>query len=283
MKPHHGLIDDYKRAVGITGRACPTQALHYEKMAVSKAQIKYVRSLQQKKYRQKYNNFVVEGDKIVEELRRTHPERIEALFALAPWLEGRSELASLGDRAIEVNAEALKRLSGLHTPNQVLAVVHMESAALNPELMRRSWTLFLDGIRDPGNLGTMLRIADWFGMPYVSCSPDCVDQYNPKVIQASMGAFLRVRCVVADLDALLEATGPLPVLGADLRGGNLFEGALPGHGILAIGSESHGLSARVQERLTHRLQIPRGAGGGAESLNAAVAAGIFCAVLTNLG
>jgi TrmH family RNA methyltransferase len=251
-------------------------------MAVSKAQLKYIRSLQQKKYRQKYNNFVVEGDKIVEELIRVHPGRIEALYALTPWLERHREaLPGLKERIAEVTPQELKQLSGLHTPNQVLALVRIEADEPDAGCLTRGWTLFLDGIRDPGNLGTILRIADWFGIPCVCCSPDCVDQYNPKVIQASMGAFLRVDCIVTNLDELRRVAGSLPILGADLNGENLFQAPLPARGIVVIGSEAHGLSPQVQEQLTHRISIPRGAGGGAESLNAAVAAGIICAVLQN--
>lgn len=251
-------------------------------MAVSKAQFKYIRSLQQKKYRQKYNNFVVEGDKIVEELIRVRPGQVEALYALTPWLERHREaLSGLKERITEVTSQELKKLSGLQTPNQVLAVVRIETNELDAGHLTREWTLFLDGIRDPGNLGTIWRIADWFGIPCVCCSPDCVDQYNPKVIQSSMGAFLRVDCMVTTLAELRRVTGPLPVLGADLGGENIFQTVLPARGIVVIGSEAHGLSPQVLEQLTHRIRIPRGAGGGAESLNAAVAAGIICAVLQN--
>lgn len=251
-------------------------------MAVSKAQLKYIRSLQQKKYRQKYNNFVVEGDKIVEELIRIRPGHIEAMYALTPWLERHREaLSELQEQITEVTPQELKQLSALHTPNQVLALVRFEADELNAGLLSREWTLFLDGIRDPGNLGTILRIADWFGVSCVCCSPDCVDQYNPKVIQASMGAFLRVHCVSTTLAGLLRLAGPLPVLGADLAGENIFQASLPPRGIVVIGSEAQGLSPEVQAQLTHRISIPRGAHGGAESLNAAVAAGIICAVLQN--
>lgn len=250
-------------------------------MSLSKAQIKYVRSLHQKKYRQKYNNFVVEGDKIVEESIRLRPGQIERLYGLTPWLDRRREwVSALSDRVVEVTPVELKKLSSLQAPNQVLALLRQSPVELDPDRLRNGWSLFLDGIRDPGNMGAIWRIADWFGIDYLLCAPDCVDQYNPKVIQASMGAFLRVDCVVGALDAVLSTTGPLPVLGADLDGQPVFHGCLPDHGILVIGSEAHGLSDAVKGQLTGRICIPRGPGGGAESLNAAVAAGIICARLT---
>ncbi len=218
----------------------------------------------------------------MEELIRTRPGHIEALYALAPWLERHREaLPGLQEGITEVTPQELKKLSGLHTPNQVLALVRLHVEELDAGRLAREWTLFLDGIRDPGNLGTILRIADWFGISCVCCSPDCVDQFNPKVIQASMGAFLRVDCIVSTLAELRQVAGPLPILGADLSGENLFQIPLPARGIVVIGSEAHGISPEVQEQLTHRIRIPRGAGGGAESLNAAVATGIICAVLQN--
>ena len=249
-------------------------------MPLSKAQIKYVRSLQQKKYRQKYNIFVVEGDKIVEESIRLRPAQIERLYGLAPWLDGRREwLSALRNRVVEVTPAELKKISGLQAPNQVLALLRCPPVELDPDRIRNGWSLFLDGIRDPGNLGAIWRIADWFGISYLLCAPDCVDQYNPKVIQASMGAFLRVDCMACTLDGLLSTTGSLPILGADLEGQPIFRGRFPDHGIVVIGSEAHGLSDAVKAQLTGRICIPRGPGGGAEALSAAVAAGIICARL----
>jgi len=249
-------------------------------MALSKASIKWFRSLQRKKFRQKYNKFVVEGDKMVTELLDQQEVAIEALYALPDWLRERSPARILPEEKIhEISPGELKKISSLTTPNQVLAVADIPGWDIRRESLETNYALYLDGIRDPGNLGTILRIADWFGIRNVYCSVDCADVYNPKVIQASMGAFMRVRAVIASLPELLKNRPALPVLGAVLEGEDVFETPLPGHGLMIIGNEAQGISSTLLPRLTHRLRIPAGPGGGAESLNAAVATGIISAVL----
>jgi TrmH family RNA methyltransferase len=252
-------------------------------MALSKSTIKFLRSLQLKKYRQKYNKFVVEGEKMVDELLRQSAMRIEALYALEAWIAGNREIASLEGNLYEVTDAELRKISGLKSPNKVLAVVHRQRHPLHAGLIQNDYCLYLDGIRDPGNLGTILRTADWFGLPYVFGSPDCVDLYNPKVIQASMGAFLRVRYLEQALPTLLEQFPGLPVLGAVLDGENVFDAELPGRGILVIGSEAQGISPSLLQFITCRIAVPPAVGGGAQSLNAAVATGIITAVLRNRG
>lgn len=208
---------------------------------------------------------------------------IQELYGLAGWLEeNASQLAGVSFPVEAVTPAELKQISTLATPNQVLVVARIPEVIPAPQVICNHYSLFLDGIRDPGNLGTILRIADWFGIPFVGCSPDCVDLYNPKVIQASMGAFLRVQAGAFTLTELTGYCDPdLPVLGASMDGDDLFRRSLPGRGILVIGSEAKGISPAVSDMLTLRLRIPAPPGGGAESLNAAVAAGIFCAVLRN--
>ncbi|MCC7505878.1 MAG: RNA methyltransferase [Saprospiraceae bacterium] len=142
-------------------------------------------------------------------------------------------------------------------------------------------SLYLDGIQDPGNMGTILRIADWFGLSPVYCSPDCVDPYSPKVVQAGMGAVLRVLVEEAPLEEVLARLEGWPVLGADMAGEDVFKAPLPERGLLIIGNEGRGLSAAAAARLTRRVSIPRPPGGAAESLNAAVATGILAAVWTS--
>ena len=243
-------------------------------MTLSKARIKYIRSLQYRKYRQKYNNFIVEGDKIVRELLAQSRVGVEGVYALPGWRAGQPELPAV-DFA-EVSPADLRRISALTTPNQVLAVARMPRLTLDAGALHDDLALYLDGIQDPGNLGTILRIADWFAIPYVFCSRDCVDVFNPKVIQASMGAFLRVRCLEMELPELLDNIPELPVLGATMEGEDLFTATLPERALIVIGNEGRGLSEAVTGRLSRQLTIP--GGGGAESLNAAVAAGIICAV-----
>lgn len=218
---------------------------------------------------------------MVAELLRQSAMRIEALYALDEWIAANREIASMESRLNEVTDAELRKISGLKNPNKVLAVVHMQEHQLQPGLIQNDYCLYLDGIRDPGNLGTILRTADWFGLPYVFGSEDCVDLHNPKVIQASMGAFLRVRYLELAFTTLLEEFPGLPVLGAVLDGDNVFDAALPGRGLLVIGSEAQGISPAILQSLTCGIAVPSAARGGAESLNAAVAAGIITAVLRN--
>ncbi|MDX1666747.1 MAG: TrmH family RNA methyltransferase, partial [Saprospiraceae bacterium] len=169
-------------------------------MGLSKNKVKFIRSLSKKKFRQKYGKFLAEGDKIVGELIRQKPGFVDAVYGTGNWLK--TAMPFLQSNEItweEIGPEALKRVSGLTTPNDVLAVVDMPDFQVHSSNLRSGLSLFLEDIRDPGNLGTILRIADWFGLPHVFCSPGCVDGFNPKVVQASMGAFLRVSFPTATL------------------------------------------------------------------------------------
>ena len=248
-------------------------------MALSKNTIKWLRSLRLKKYRQKYNKFVVEGDKIALEILRQNRIAITAIYALDSWIQTNEIQLELHRSYINLISEAdLKKVSALSTPNQVLIVAEL------PKTTELSFTkaLYLDGIQDPGNLGTILRIADWFGLDAVFCSEDCADLYNQKVIQASMGAFLRVPASRLSSSELLINLAYRPLIGATLEGANLFQASLPQKGILVIGSEGKGISKEIAGILESEITIPKGH-GGAESLNAGVACGIICAVWVNSG
>jgi len=255
---------------------------------LSKNRVKYLRSLKLKKFRQKYNNFSVEGDKIVAELLQTENVEIESVIATPEWHNKYfNESLALQDN-IEIVAPAeLKKISNLNSASSVYAVVKQlnfdwEMAASRPSLdfLKNNFSLYLDGIQDPGNLGTILRIADWFGLPFVFCSEQCADLYNPKTLQASMGAFLRVKVVKVDFENLFEAYSTLPFYATVLDGKNIFEESNYENGIIVIGSEGKGVSENVLEKVSHRILIPKGKNGGAESLNAAVATGIVCSILT---
>ncbi len=249
-------------------------------MRLSREKQKYIRSLHQKKYRQKYNKFLAEGDKIVEELLDQSRFRPELLVALPDWADPQL-LAGRVDphRLYLVDEPMLQQLSCLVSPNRVLAVV--EAPVMDPPwgALQEDLLLYLDGIRDPGNLGTMLRIADWFGLPWVFCSPDSVEVYNPKVVQASMGAFLRVGVSAMPIREVVDHLPAMPVLGASTDGVDLYAADLPSSAILVVGNESRGLRAEALAALTGKVAIPRHRKGGAESLNAAVATGILCAQL----
>ena len=249
---------------------------------LSQNKIKYLTSLHSKKFREKYNTFLAEGDKICLEIVKTQNIKIEEIFAVASWI-GKNEtvLMPFRDRLIEISEAELKKISCLTTPNQVLISAKQPDFFIDKSLINNDLSLYLDGIQDPGNMGTILRNADWFGIKNVFCSDTCVDIYNPKVIQASMGAFLRVKSQEIDLQQLIEETENLPVYGALLEGNNIFEEKLSKKGIVLIGSEGKGISDALLPFITHKIKIPAH-GEGAESLNAAVASGIICAAFRNL-
>ena len=249
---------------------------------LSKNRLKYIQSLKQKKFRQMYNNFVVEGEKMATEIIQHQGLTIEGIFALDSWITANQRLLTKYDDVLHlISQKDLDRISSLKTPNQILVVCKVPTYRLDLPTINNSLTLFLDDLQNPGNMGSILRIADWYGLPYIFCSKNCVDIYNPKVIQASMGAFLRVKIVSTDFSSLLEKCPNLPSFAAVLEGEDVFKADLPKNGMLIIGNEGAGVSEKIKGQATHLIRIPKGENGGAESLNAAVATGILCAVLQN--
>lgn len=246
-------------------------------MKLSINQLKYLKSLHERKYRQKYHNFMVEGAKLAEEVLQDVSHKVEMVVGVPAWLEKNHDLVAKIDQVVAIEENELKKISLLSTPNQVLLVVKQPVIQLDQSKISQHVSLYLDDIRDPGNLGTMLRIADWFGIPWVFCSPGSVELYNPKVVQASMGAFLRVKCIEMPFEQLVDEFPELPCYGAVLDGDSIFSKKLQSPAVIAIGNESRGLSSEVLALLQHRISIPKGPNGGAESLNAAIAAGIVCA------
>ena len=244
---------------------------------LSKAKIRQVQRLSQKKQRYREGAFVVEGDKMVQELLQQQQFPLQALFATTDWLsEHAAAVAPHMAQTIAVTPRELQQLSMLKTPHQALAVVGLPHYTPFTNNIQTTLHLVLENIQDPGNLGTILRIADWFGLPQIFCSKGCVDVYNPKVIQASMGSFLRVPAHYTPLPALFERYPDVPVYGAVLDGENVYQADLQQPAFLVIGNEGKGLSEDLRHRLTHRLTIPKQ--GQAESLNAGVATGILCAL-----
>jgi TrmH family RNA methyltransferase len=242
---------------------------------LSKAQVKYIRSLRMQKYRKAHQVFVAEGEKIAQEcLQAAAP--IQMIVATQAWQEKQQALIACHPEASlhAVLPSELEQISTLQTPHEVLLVVPMPkiSAALPTE----RWVLALDRLQDPGNLGTIIRIADWFGIAHIVCSPDTADAYNPKVIQAAMGGHLRVQIHYTELAPFL-ATTRLPVFAATLDGENIYTVGTTQEGILLIGNESKGVAPELQALATQKITIPRL--GGAESLNAGVSAGIICALM----
>lgn len=241
---------------------------------LSKAKITYIQALQDKKNRQKNGAFVVEGIKVVEEVLNQERFPLEMICGTAAWAEQHSAwLARHSALFHEVSDKDLERISSQKTPNQVLAVLKNSEKGLSQA--PSSIQLCLDGIQDPGNLGTLVRIADWFGINRLYLAEGCADWQNPKALQASMGSFLRVELVQADLAEVWAQRPEWPIYGALLDGQNLYETPIQKPCFLVIGNESKGIQPSLQAKISHPVLIPRI--GGAESLNAAVAAGIICA------
>jgi TrmH family RNA methyltransferase len=247
-------------------------------MRTSKAQIKFVRSLKLKKFRQKYNKFVAEGDKIVQDLIQHQANLVDQVFALPDWLEtNKALLYDLKAKCFELNEKELATISSFQTPNHVLTVGNPPDCALRKESAQQSLSLYLDGLQDPGNLGTIIRIADWFGISNVIGSPNTVEIWNPKVVQASMGAVFKVNYFQQSIQDLKTALPAVPVLGADKAGTDLFEFQWPEAAILVIGNEGQGISPDTHAAIQQNLTIPAIDIPLVDSLNAAMATSILVA------
>lgn len=236
---------------------------------LSKKEIKYIQSLGSKKNRDEFGVFLAEGPKIVAELLQLVPGHIEKVWALKEWItENKGILKSLPVE--EVASFELQKISQLQTPNQVVCVVKQQPVP-EPDAAN-NFCLYLDAVQDPGNFGTIMRIADWFGIAQLICSPGCADVYNPKVVQSTMASIARVK-VYYDVDKSWLTKQQVPVYAAVLNGKNVYEHPKVQEGILIIGNESKGIDAALQQLATHKITIPKK--GAAESLNAAVATGII--------
>lgn len=242
---------------------------------LSKAQNKYIRSLTQQKFRKEYKVFIAEGGKIALEWLKSSAQ-VQMIIATDEWAKQyHSVIASHPEAALHIVKDTeLAALSALQTANQVMLVIPIPGQENIP--VKNEWYIALDDIQDPGNMGTIIRIADWFGINNIICSPGCVDVYNPKVVQSGMGGHLRVGIYETDLCAFLS-TMKLPKIAATLNGNNVYEMERLDAGVLIIGNESKGISEKVAALATKKVTIPRK--GGAESLNAGVSAGILCALL----
>jgi len=248
---------------------------------LSHNQIKYINSLKIKKFRQQHNAFIVEGEKGVSELLDSSLRTIK-IFAIKEWLENYSKYQKANTIEIqEITELELKKISDLVTPNQVLAIAGIPENEIQEATELNYMMLALDGIRDPGNMGTILRTADWFGISRIICSSDSVDVYNPKVIQATMGSFGRVKVSHVNLsDFLNNIPKEVPIYGALLEGPDITKKTFTKPGIILIGSESHGISRELIPFVNQPLHIPRfnvsEGKNHAESLNASIANGIIC-------
>jgi TrmH family RNA methyltransferase len=240
---------------------------------LSKTHTKYIQSLAHKKFRDEHGLFIAEGPKVVMDLLNSRKFICRELFALDPWIsEHRKLLAAFPGITIEpVKDFELSKISTLSTPHAVLAVFEKKEPAY-PVETRGKITLALDTIQDPGNLGTIIRIADWFGVENIVCSMGCTDMYNAKVVQSTMGSLGRVNIIYTDLVAWLKENRQVKIYAASLEGEDVKATRLT-EAILVIGNEANGVSDEVMNLAAEKITIP--GTGKAESLNAAVAAGII--------
>ena len=241
---------------------------------ISKNKIKYIRSLELKKNRNKEGKFVAEGFKVVDDLLALQPA--DLIVATQEWLHGKH----LADQTevIEVTEEELKKVSFLQHPQQVLAVFRQATSG-DYSINTSELSLALDGVQDPGNLGTIIRIADWFGITHIYCSQDTADVYNPKVVQATMGSIARVKVEYGDLLGLVESLpADVPVYGTLLDGDNIYQQQLENRGLIVMGNEGKGISPALAKKVNRRLLIPNfpEERATADSLNVAIATAITC-------
>ncbi|MGC9402125.1 RNA methyltransferase [Vibrio genomosp. F10 str. 9ZC157] len=234
---------------------------------ISKNQLKLVRALSQKKQRKALGLFLVQGEKNVLELINSSLTT-QHIFATAEFLAAHTHQLE-GFDCVEASLDELTKASTLKSNNAAIAVVETPKAEIP---LAKGMMIALDGVSDPGNLGTIIRVADWYGIKHIVASIDCADPYNPKTISATMGSFARVQVTLVDLPAYLEGAN-LPVYGAFLEGESIHETVFKPEGILLMGSESHGIRSEAAPLVTDKITIP--SFGEAESLNVAMASGII--------
>ena len=243
---------------------------------LSKNQIKFIQSLARKKGRLESGCFLAEGNKLVEDT--LHAFQCRMLVATPEWWAQHSTVQA--HTKVEVTHDELARVSQLTTPQEVLAVYVIPQQSLDVEHLHGKLSLVLDTVQDPGNLGTIIRIADWMGIRHIICSPETADVYNPKVVQATMGALARVTLHYTPLVPFMEQlNNSMPVYGTFLDGENIYQKTLSANGLIVMGNEGNGISPSLEPYISHRLYIPNFPQGAvtSESLNVAVATAITCA------
>lgn len=243
---------------------------------LSKAKIKYIRSLDLKKNRKKDNVFVAEGPKLVEELLGHFT--CVLLAAQPQWLN-KNTIKTQASEIIETNYDDLSKASFLKTPQDVIAIFKQPSYNINSDLPENELCLALDGIQDPGNLGTIIRLADWFGFEHIICSLSTVDVFNPKTVQATMGALARIQVHYVQLDSYIKNLKEnTPIYGTFLKGKSLYEQPLSTKGLIVMGNEGNGISPEIENLVNKRIYIPNypSQRKTSESLNVAIATSIIC-------
>lgn len=242
---------------------------------LSKNKIKYIHSLELKKNRKKEGVFVAEGHKLVGDLLPHFHCRL--ILATNTWLKEHHDIQA--DEIIEITSEELVKASLLKTPQEVLAIFEQPQYDYTTDVIKNSLCLALDDIQDPGNLGTIIHLADWFGIEHIFCSQGTVDVYNSKVIQATMGALARVKVHYCNLPELISSLKDVPVYGTFLDGENIYNKPLSENGLIIMGNEGNGVSKEVSQLINNKLYIPNYPSGRttSESLNVAIATAVVCA------
>lgn len=246
---------------------------------ISKSTIKLIKSLAHKKFRSKENLFLVEGDKNVTEVLNSK-YTVNKLFATDSFLSNNTKEYKKANSFLRVDYADIKRASLLKTPQNCLAICTLPQQPDRPKQLENNLSIYLDDIQDPGNLGTIIRICDWFKIEHLFFSPKTVDMYNPKVIQASMGSFCRVQTwntTFAFIEKLAQSS-QTPIFGAFLDGKNIYKENLPQKAILVMGNEGNGIQKEIANKISNKIKIPEFSGGNntAESLNVSVATAVIC-------
>ena len=250
---------------------------------IMKNDIKFIQSLKQTKSRKENKMFLVEGNKLVNELLSSN-FKVENILVTDLWLEKFPEMASRLPLYDIISQKQMEQISCMVTAPGILATAHTPYYNISPSDAENEFIIALDGINDPGNLGTIIRTADWFGIKKIVCSRDCADAWQAKTIQSTMGSIFRIEIIETDLASFLrESQNSLtPIYGALMEGENIFTKKIEKkNGVIIIGSESHGIRQDVLPLVTSPIHIPRAKGSKTESLNASVAAAIILATINN--
>jgi TrmH family RNA methyltransferase len=254
---------------------------------LSKSRISLIRSLKYKKFRMLHGVFVAEGEKIVKDLMTVSRDKnsfgIDSIYATSEWLDKNKDARTAGLNITEVTEEELKRISSLTTPNRVLSVVRIPDYDYDKDLIMNDLTLVLDDIQDPGNLGTIIRIAHWYGIRQIFCSENSTDVYNPKTIQSAMGSLWSVRVFYTELSSFLKYyndSTDLPVIGTFLKGPSIYNRQPVTRGLVVLGNEARGISEKLEPCIHTRITIPAyNENSRPDSINVAMSAAIICSEL----
>ncbi len=243
---------------------------------ISKNQIKYLKSLSTSKFRQKYNKFVAEGDKLALEFIKTSAFQIEMIFAYPSWIEDNTSILYKKDLPItEVNEKSMRQITNLKTPSSVFLLLNKPEETVKINLKHNEASFFLDGVQDPGNVGTIIRTADWFGIKNIFANENTADWYNPKVIQSTMGSICHVKCIRLKGESIAALFNDTPSYGLMLDGEDISTQDELNPGIYVLGSEGQGISPKIQSLVSRKIRIPGHHSKGAESLNVAISSGII--------